>query len=545
MERPGTIGEVKNDTRVGHGAPFLPASAGRNGFTAFEEWLTAHLDGIVLALIAALFLYQANRAATVHLNPDEALFYHLAHQLSILKAYAVSTTNAHPPLMIVFLQSWIKLNSSEIFLRLPSILAYCVFLWFLYRWALLALGPAAGLAAAVIAAFVPPIFNLAVEVRPYTILLCSMSGAMWTMERAFYEKSFPDQSLKWTGTGIAFLYLAILSHYSALYFVSAFGVYCLIRIWQGALSAAAVKLWIAGQIVGVGIYAILYVTHISHLHNSGLEQEAQQGWLRPFYWQRGDDAIQYLIVNTRGLLEYLFGSPWAGVIAGVLVLAALALLLRRNRELLAVTLLPWILYAAAALRGLYPYGGTRHGVFLTFSLVIACSVTLAAAAQKKLWILSALLVLLVPVWRSTAIPDGQFLPDERQKREFMVDAVNYLRTSVPPGGLVFADYESSLLLCYYYDPTKFCFNDSGEHFWRSELGGIRLVTSKIWSLDPARFVQELAILKAQYDVKPGAALWSFQGGWDFPVYRRLRYGRDPLPGVRGFGENIGVFRIPN
>ena len=541
---------LKRTTASGEIAPSVTSSqraiAGRNGFTAIEEWLTAHLDGIVLALIAVLFLYHVNRAATVHLNPDEALFYQLAHQHSIPEAYAASNTNAHPPLMVLFLQSWIKLNSSEMFLRLPSIFAYCGFLWFLYRWALLALGSAAGLAAAVIAAFAPPVFNLAVEVRPYTMLLCSMSAAMWATERAFHEKSSPDQSLKWTGTGIAFLYLAILSHYSALYFVSAFGFYCLIRIWQEALSAAAVKLWIAGQIVGVGIYAVLYVTHISHLRNSALEQEAQRGWLRQFYRQRGDDAIQYLIVNTRGLLEYLFASPWAETIAGVLILAGLALLFRWNRGLLAVTLLPWILYAAAASRGLYPYGGTRHGVFLTFSLAIACSVTLAAAAQKKLWILSALLMLLVPAWRSTAISLVQFLPDERQKRELMVDAVNYLRTSVPSGGLVFADYESSLLLCYYYDPKKFCFNDSGEHFWLSDLGGIRLVTAKNWTLDPVQFAQELTILKTQYDVKPGAALWNFQGGWDSLLYLRLQEDRRaPLPRLREFGENIAVFRIPN
>ena len=85
--------------------------------------------------------------------------------------------------------------------------------------------------------------------------------------------------------------------------------------------------------------------------------------------------------------------------------------------------------------------------------------------------MGALLLALAPLWRATAIRELQVMPAERQKRELTVESVRYRRTVVPWRGLVLADYQSSLLLCYYYDPRKFCINEGSAISGTTTLAG--------------------------------------------------------------------------
>src|SRR5438270_12949419 len=92
------------------------------------------------ALIATGFVLRLRLAWMTFLNPDEALHYFLAHQPSLKLAYEASLTTAHPPLMILFLHYWSFLVSSEVFLRLPFVIAGLFFCWVMFLW----LGKVAG-----------------------------------------------------------------------------------------------------------------------------------------------------------------------------------------------------------------------------------------------------------------------------------------------------------------------------------------------------------------------------------------------------------------
>ena len=96
----------------------------------------------------------------------------------------------------------------------------------------LAFGRAAGCVGLILASFSPALVALSAEVRAYALLLFCIGGALYFLERAFVQDSVRQM---WDFT--AFLYLAILSHYSAVFFAAAAGVYALARIADSHLPA--------------------------------------------------------------------------------------------------------------------------------------------------------------------------------------------------------------------------------------------------------------------------------------------------------------------
>ena len=88
-----------------------------------NDWIITNAVWLELAIIAAGAILRIIAANGTYLNPDEALHYVLAHQENPLAVYRASLTNAHPPLYFLLLYLWRFLGSSELFLRLPSVIA--------------------------------------------------------------------------------------------------------------------------------------------------------------------------------------------------------------------------------------------------------------------------------------------------------------------------------------------------------------------------------------------------------------------------------------
>jgi uncharacterized membrane protein len=94
-----------------------------------NRWLQNHADLAALFITLLGFLARLWTASGTFLNPDEALHFRLANQVSLNLAYKASLTSAHPPLLIFLLYYWRALGASELWLRLPSVLAGAVFCW--------------------------------------------------------------------------------------------------------------------------------------------------------------------------------------------------------------------------------------------------------------------------------------------------------------------------------------------------------------------------------------------------------------------------------
>jgi len=135
-----------------------------------EGWLRARERWIAL-LLAAAFLLRIQSAGGTFLNADEALHFSVANQHSFLEAYRASFTISHPPLLIFTLYFWRALGTSEVVLRLPSILAGTAFCWILFQWAAKLFGRAAGWTAFILAGFLPPMIAVSSEIRQYALLL--------------------------------------------------------------------------------------------------------------------------------------------------------------------------------------------------------------------------------------------------------------------------------------------------------------------------------------------------------------------------------------
>ena len=124
-------------------------------------------------------------ASGTFLNPDEALHFRLANQASLAVAYRESLTASHPPLLTFVLYWWRAFSTSELWLRLPSVLAGAVFCWMFYKWLSKAAGTLAGFIGLLFVALLSPIILLAAELRQYSLLLAFLVSALYFLDDAF------------------------------------------------------------------------------------------------------------------------------------------------------------------------------------------------------------------------------------------------------------------------------------------------------------------------------------------------------------------------
>src|ERR1700730_4822618 len=276
-----------------------------------ERWLHDHLTTVALAVTAAGFLARIVAANGSYFNPEEVLHYFLINEPSLFLAYKASLTNAHPPLVYLLLYVFHFAGHSELVLRLPLVLTGTASCWFLFKWIRALFGEATSLIALIIAAFSPALIALSAEVREYALLLFCMTAALYFLERAFEEKSVPTM---W-GFSL-FLYLGILSHYSAAFFALALGVYALARVADSECPRKVVHAWAIGQLGALAIYAFLYVTHISKIRNNLAVWATSFG--DTFFQFNQDSIFHFTRVNTWNIFQYMFAQRH---VAGAMLIA--------------------------------------------------------------------------------------------------------------------------------------------------------------------------------------------------------------------------------
>ena len=88
-----------------------------------NQWIQNHASVAAACITLLGFAARLWTASGIFLNPDEALHFRLANQSSLALAYKASLTAAHPPLFVLLLYYWRALGTSELWLRLPSVIA--------------------------------------------------------------------------------------------------------------------------------------------------------------------------------------------------------------------------------------------------------------------------------------------------------------------------------------------------------------------------------------------------------------------------------------
>ncbi len=517
MNKGGVI-QLENEPRRDAAPPDVDNLIPLSRAALLERWLLHHLDALALAVVAIGFIFRIFAATRNYLNPDEALHYLLLNQSSAYLAYKASLTNAHPPLIYMVLYYWHFLGRSELMLRLPSVIAGTAFCWMFYKWMGVAFGRAASWIGLILVTFSPAMVTLSAEVRAYALLLFCMAGALYFLSSAFQNKSVLQM---WCFS--VFLNFAILSHYSAVFFTVALGVYSLARMAELRLPRKVVVAWACGQAGALAIYGFLYVTHVSKVKTS------IAAWSGPFdssfFHQDTISLFTFTWGNTLNIFLFLFGQRLVAYsmlllfVAGAAFLFTRDLLSRQQNSQLSrmgiLLLFPFITVWGASIAGIYPYVGSRHTAFLAPFAVAAASYLLATASHNKIWaglLLAVSLMTLSNLGKKSVEPN---VSDGDNNPAVMTSAVSYMKQSIPQGDIILVDYQSSLPMTYYFCGPKQIIpieTFQGDYFEFS-CNGYSVISLHIWKLIPEGFRPQFEKMARSHNLKPGTRVWIYQTGW--------------------------------
>jgi uncharacterized membrane protein len=508
----------------------------------------------IFLLVLAGCLLRLRLSWLTFLNPDEALHYFISRQPSLELAYQASLTTAHPPLMILFLHLWSQLGSSEFFLRLPFVLAGTLFCWVMFLWVKKVGNQQAAWFTLALLLFAPPLISLSAEIRQYSFLLLFCACSLYSLERALAENS-----AKWMGFTAAALYLALLTHYSALIFAATAGIYALSRALRRMPPMGVTAAWIAGQTGSLAICAFLFQSQISRLRQSGVPSEIAATWLRSSIFHYGQDHLAaFAWAKTLRLFRYFFSQGTIGLFGYGLFVFAIIVLLRstdrgdstqRKRDLAVLLAVPFLITLALAIAGIYPYGGTRHDVLLIIFAVPAIAIgldrlpiihpTAAARFMKPLLLGAAMLI--CNLFSSSS---GPYIRPGNQRRELVRQAMDYLR-SLPPGSVLFTDAQGSMVLNYYLCDEAMALPFTPEQsLLKLRCGEYYVLTSTATQAGFDRAAFPALLGAAWQEVPKEATLYVFQSGWiDDKENDWLAELRALGGSPRNFGPNILVSPI--
>jgi Dolichyl-phosphate-mannose-protein mannosyltransferase len=525
-----------------------PGEGYNNGY-----WFEAHSGLIAILVMIAAFLIRLRTARGTFLNPDEALHYLLANQSTWLLAYKASLTNAHPPLLTSVLYFWRRLGTSELILRLPSVLAGTAFCWIFFKWLSRIFGRLTGFIGLILVSFLPPLIALSAEVRQYALLIFFLAAAAYCLERALAENSSGMMLLS-----AIFLYLGLLTHYSAILFASAMGVYSLLRVIVRP-SDKVTAAWIMGQAGAVGLVAALYVSHISKLKGD-YAAGTIQGWLANSFFRPGhDNPFLFAFARTGGVFQYVFGQLAVGDIAYFAFIAAVILVWRgkclarqptaTSHQLVILLVLPFFVGAAAAIARIYPYGGTRHSAFLIMFAVAGVSLAMAQSVKENIRRGMALAILVVAFCTAFGKPHRPYILREDQSRIQMTRGIEFIRSQIPPSELIFVDYQTRLLLGYYVCPEQpVPFAAAARSLEQVQCGNHRVVAAgpDVYNFTAETFLPRWNELMCAHSPKPGEYVWVIQAGWEVNLSNDLQRELPQFQSVNShwFGKNIAIFPLP-
>ncbi|PYX07962.1 MAG: hypothetical protein DMG88_12640 [Acidobacteria bacterium] len=545
-----------SSTLEGHATP--QARPQRKAAT-IDNWLETRPYLIAAIIVVGAFLLRLWIAHGTFLNPDEALHFRAANTTSWWLTYQRSLGIAHPPLLVFLLHFWRIFGMSELVLRLPSVIAGTLFCWIFYRWVANSFSRTAAWISLIFVSFLPPMVELSAELRHYALLLVFCAGALY-----FFDKALSRNSAWQMAVSLLCLYLALLSHYSAVLFAAWLGIYALVRLRSSHSSARVLITWCAGQVGALGICRFLYVVYISGLSRAFSGSNVLHGFmqdaylLNSYFQPHRDNPLLFIFARTGGVFQFLFGQLVVGDLMFPLFVAGIVLVMRSGPDRLASTstprqlgfllVLPFVINCAVALAGIYPYGGTRHSVFLAMFAVPAISVALAKIVRENNVYAIAAALIIVIISNLFGTPHRPYIPRADQKIAHMNQAIAFINSGIPSSQPIFADNQAALMLGHYLcheRPVPFDRTIPGFLTFQCDAHNVIATEGSTNRFTAENFFPKWNEMLRTHDLKSGEAVWLVQIGWDiglarelqtkFPQYRDLD--------VHYFGRNITMFKM--
>lgn len=457
-----------------------------NTWQRFEDFARRRTSWILGGIVAGALLLRLFAAAGTYLNADEAQILQPPLQATPLEAYRAALRFPYGPLGNLLLHVMTWFGFSELWFRLPSILAGALLPWAAYRWIAFRFDAAAGLLAAAILAFSPNLVLLAAEVRHYTI-----HALLLVLALDAFERSRAPSSLRWLRRGGLFLLLALLTLYMSVWFLAAMAIYAgvaLLRDRARARFFAEGAAWFLGYLL---IAVAAYYTHLAALQGSQGEVLAREIWLREFYFRPGEQSLPgFLYHGLETLTGYTVPTRLAPALAFVFLAGvALAAFGRAGRDRWAAVslILPLLTAAAAGLAGVYPFGGTRHDLYLTPFIAAGLGVALSWLARGRIALLGALGALAALAALGAASPAAVlawYRPALSHPRADLDHLLAYLDRDTAHPVLVVEQEAHALVLAYACGGRTAGFRKVTADVLTHECGRHRIVVRQVWGEPP-------------------------------------------------------------
>ncbi len=309
---------------------------------------------------------------------DEALEFSRA--ASLRTALVGRAIDQDPPLFALFIHFWMKLGTSEYWLRLPSALVGVATVLVAGGWAIRRLGVAAGLVLAALLSLAPSLVHYSRELNQYSLLVFLGFAVYLANERLLRRGGRRD----WAMYALLSV-VGITTHYGLVFPLIALGVY--LGVWVKRHGSDADRRRFL-------IYCALVVVTLALLTMSSLPDQLSVPHLqRRFGGTHLQKELDYVADRfwREVLVFFLFpfaGGPVLWAVTGLAIVAALGSvrIWRRGsagRRLVGLLLLGSLalVYPADGL-GLYPMGH-RYILFLAPPFFAALATGLGAMADRS------------------------------------------------------------------------------------------------------------------------------------------------------------------
>jgi hypothetical protein len=468
---------------------------------------------VVVVLLAGLVL-RLRLALVTDLNPDEAQQALLAFS-NWGETLRNSLTVTHPPLLIFITHAVSLISRSEFALRLLPVLAGSLFPLLLSAWLCRVAGRMAAMAGLFLLTLAPHLITLGAQLRSYTLALLFLSASLVVLEEALESGRW-----RWMAAYSVLLWCCILSDYSMAWFVGAAGFYALLRLRGSSSSVRAT--WAAGQLVALGLYGVLFAVQVQTFRGSVAEHSALAGWLRGAFPQPGQMLV-FPFVNTVKQFAYLVASVPLGTLASVLFVVTLLWLwtgrsrieLGKARALAVLLVVPFALAMAGAYLQQFPYGRSRHTLVIGLFGAAGISMLMEALSRRAAMALLWATLLLTPLWHFAADQDLQNVGSGRNRKGLTRQCLDYMRTAIPSGTVVFSEHETLRVLAYYEGHNELPPEGDSGRFSETLLGGRwRVATMDYRYSTPDAFREALSAFRRQYSLAEHEPVWVLDGGWD-------------------------------
>jgi len=354
-----------------------------------------------------------------------------------------------------------------------------------------------------------------------------------------------------------FLLLGMLSHYSGFLAAAALGIYVVGLVAYASLPRKLLLAWIPAQIAGIALAWFFYSVQIKKLALARGNESARlmANWYLPqFYYHPGHDhLVPFLIKGTFGIFRFTFAWVVIGHVATLLFFTGLVLLLRRgSRDARFAALLlfaPFLVSWAAAALGAYPFGRTRHSIFVAVFGLAGVSVAMVEICKRKTgWLLGAAVAVILLCQSFGTQPWLDMLPLADRRHELMDEAMQVLRSQVSSDDVVYLDkateYQVRRYLC---PPDPLTPDRSIPGFESFRCGGVRIVSS--YPNDDAvlagSFSEKWKEMARIFRLRPGSRVWVVEGGWisGFAEMLEARHAELPIDEIHHFGRYLEIFNL--